>query len=49
VPWLPAAVRRSLPDPGMVLSPLGPRPDIVGPDLADVVDQIIERDVTGKT
>lgn len=35
--------------PGMVLSPLGPRPDIVGPDLADVVDQIIERDVTGKT
>ncbi len=35
--------------PGMVLSPIGPRPDIVGPDLADVVDQIIERDVTRRT
>ncbi len=27
--------------PGMVLSPLGPQPDIVGVDLADVVGQII--------
>ena len=35
--------------PGMVLSPLGPRPDIVGSDLADVVDQIIDRDVAGRT
>jgi 2-haloacid dehalogenase len=27
--------------PGMVLSPLGPQPDIVGADIADVVGQII--------
>lgn len=27
--------------PGMVLSPLGPRPDIVGDDLAEVADRII--------
>jgi len=27
--------------PGMVLSPIGDQPDIVGPDLAAVVDQII--------
>ena len=31
--------------PGMVLSPLGPQPDIVGADIADVVDQILARDV----
>ncbi len=30
--------------PGMVLSPLGPRPDIVGPDIAAVVDRIIATD-----
>lgn len=30
--------------PGMVLSPIGPQPDIVGPDIAHVVDQIIARD-----
>jgi 2-haloacid dehalogenase len=29
---------------GMVLSPLGPQPDIVGPDIADVVKQIIRTD-----
>jgi 2-haloacid dehalogenase len=29
--------------PGMVLSPLGPQPDIVGADIADVVDQILAR------
>ena len=31
--------------PGMVLSPVGPQPDIVGTDIADVVDQILARDV----
>lgn len=31
--------------PGMVLSPLGAQPDIVGADLAEVVAAIIERDV----
>ncbi len=31
--------------PGMVLSPVGPQPDIVGPDIAAVVDQIMARDV----
>ncbi len=31
--------------PGMVLSPLGPRPDIVAPDIAAVVEQIISRDL----
>lgn len=31
--------------PGMVLSPIGRRPDIVGADLAAVVDQIVARDV----
>lgn len=30
--------------PGMVLSPVGRQPDIVGPDIAAVVDQIIARD-----
>jgi 2-haloacid dehalogenase len=30
--------------PGMVLSPLGPQPEVVGADLADVVAQIVERD-----
>jgi hypothetical protein len=28
----------------MVLSPLGPQPEVVGADLADVVAQIVERD-----
>ncbi|MFL6100334.1 MAG: haloacid dehalogenase type II [Actinomycetales bacterium] len=31
--------------PGMVLSPLGPQPDIVGGDIADVVEQILARDL----
>ncbi|HET6866980.1 MAG TPA: haloacid dehalogenase type II [Solirubrobacteraceae bacterium] len=31
--------------PGMVLSPLGPGPDIVGSNLAEVTDLIIRRDV----
>ncbi|HEY1519343.1 MAG TPA: haloacid dehalogenase type II [Solirubrobacteraceae bacterium] len=31
--------------PGMVLSPIGAAPDIVGTNLANVADQIIERDV----
>jgi 2-haloacid dehalogenase len=30
--------------PGMVLSPLGDPPDIVGPDLAAVAEQIIAAD-----
>jgi 2-haloacid dehalogenase len=30
--------------PGMILSPLGRRPDIVGPDIAAVVDRIIAID-----
>jgi 2-haloacid dehalogenase len=30
--------------PGMVLSPIGAQPDIVGADLAAVVEQIIDRD-----
>jgi 2-haloacid dehalogenase len=30
--------------PGMVLSPIGPRPDIVGADLDAVVDQIVALD-----
>ena len=30
--------------PGMVLSPLGDRPSIIGPDLAAVVEQIIAAD-----
>ena len=29
--------------PGMVLSPLGPQPDVVGSDLAEVADQLIAR------
>jgi 2-haloacid dehalogenase len=33
--------------PGMVPSPLGPQPDILEPDLAAVVERIIERD-TGR-
>jgi 2-haloacid dehalogenase len=32
--------------PGMVLSPLGAQPDIVAPDIAGVVDQILARDVS---
>jgi 2-haloacid dehalogenase len=32
--------------PGMVLSPLGASPDIVGTDLGEVTDLIIERDVS---
>jgi 2-haloacid dehalogenase len=31
--------------PGMVLSPLGSQPDIVAPDIAAVVEEIIRRDV----
>jgi 2-haloacid dehalogenase len=31
--------------PGMVLSPLGPQPDIVGADIAEVVDQIVATDL----
>jgi 2-haloacid dehalogenase len=34
--------------PGMVLSPLGRRPDIVGPDIAAVVDRIIAIDAGGQ-
>jgi 2-haloacid dehalogenase len=30
--------------PGMVLSPLGARPDIIGTDVSEVVDQIIAAD-----
>lgn len=33
--------------PGMVLSPLGGFPDIVAPDIATVVERIIERDLAG--
>jgi 2-haloacid dehalogenase len=29
---------------GMVLSPIGPQPDIVGADIAEVVEQILARD-----
>lgn len=32
--------------PGMVLSPIGPQPDIVGDDVAAVVEQILARDAT---
>jgi 2-haloacid dehalogenase len=38
-----ALVRR----PGVVASPLGPQPDIVGATLDDVVDQILRRDGAG--
>jgi 2-haloacid dehalogenase len=31
--------------PGMVLSPIGPRPDITGPDLDSVIDQITATDI----
>jgi 2-haloacid dehalogenase len=31
--------------PGMVLSPLGPQPDIVGADTTEVVDQIVATDL----
>ena len=31
--------------PGMVVSPVGPRPDIEEPDVAAVVERIIERDL----
>jgi 2-haloacid dehalogenase len=31
--------------PGMVPSPLGPRPDVIGADLAEVAEQILARDV----
>jgi 2-haloacid dehalogenase len=31
--------------PGMVLSPIGPRPDIVAPDIAAAVEEIVRRDV----
>ncbi len=30
--------------PGMVPSPLGPQPDVVGPDIETVIERIIERD-----
>jgi 2-haloacid dehalogenase len=30
--------------PGMVPSPLGPQPDIVEPDIATVIERIIELD-----
>lgn len=30
--------------PGMVLSPIGPQPDIIGADINDVVEQIIRAD-----
>jgi 2-haloacid dehalogenase len=30
--------------PGMVLSPVGPQPDIVAADIADAVEQILSRD-----
>lgn len=32
--------------PGQVLSPIGRQPDIIGADIADVVDQILTRDAT---
>lgn len=32
--------------PSMILSPLGPRPDIVAPDIAAVVEEIISRDAS---
>ncbi len=32
--------------PGMVLSPIGPQPDIIGPDITAVVDQIIATDAS---
>jgi 2-haloacid dehalogenase len=32
--------------PGKVLYPLGPRPDIIGPDFGAVADQIVARDGT---
>ncbi len=31
--------------PGMIMSPLGPQPDITGPHIADVVSQILAVDV----
>ncbi len=31
--------------PGMVLSPVGPQPDIVATDIADAVEQILARDL----
>ncbi|MFC4943816.1 hypothetical protein [Pseudonocardia sp. GCM10023141] len=31
--------------PGMAPSPFGPQPDVVGADVAEVVDQILARDV----
>lgn len=32
--------------PGMVLSPIGPRPDIVAPDIATAVEEIVRRDLS---
>ena len=32
--------------PGQVLSPIGRQPDMIGADIADVVDQILARDAT---
>jgi 2-haloacid dehalogenase len=31
--------------PGMVASPIGPAPDIIGADIAEIVEQIIDRDL----
>ena len=31
--------------PGMLMSPIGPQPDIIGDDIASVVDQILIRDL----
>jgi 2-haloacid dehalogenase len=33
--------------PGMVLDPLGPRPDVVGRDLVEVAEQIVAREAAG--
>ncbi len=33
--------------PGMVPSPLGPQPDIVEPDIAAIVERVIDRDTGG--
>ena len=30
--------------PGMVPSPLGPEPDIIGTDLAEIAEQILQHD-----
>jgi len=40
--WAAAFIAR----PGKALYPLGERPDVVGPDLRDVADEIIRRDAS---